>query len=119
MGFNDKWRKWIHEFLRKRIVTILVNGSPTKEIKMGRGLRQRDPLFPLLFLMVAEGINLMMETSVHRILFDGYEFGNSDVEVSHIQYANGTIMIGKRIWKNVWTIKSTLKMFELVLGLRN
>jgi hypothetical protein len=39
MGFHEKWRRWISESLKTASVSILINGSATKEFEMGRGLR--------------------------------------------------------------------------------
>lgn len=46
LGFGEIWISWIRECLNSAKVAILVNGSPTNEIKMSRGLRQGDPLSP-------------------------------------------------------------------------
>ena len=56
MGFCLKWRKWINACLQSAIVSILINGSPTKEFAPTRGLRQGDPLAPMLFNIVAQGL---------------------------------------------------------------
>jgi len=37
-----------------------------------RGLHQGNPLYPLLFLLVAEGIKVMMNAMVDNRLFSGY-----------------------------------------------
>lgn len=59
MGFGETWRKWIRECLSTARILVLVNGSPTKEFDVGRGLRQRDPLSPFHFLIVTEGLNAL------------------------------------------------------------
>lgn len=40
MGFGDTWCSWITSCLRSATVSVLINGNPTKEFKMERGLRQ-------------------------------------------------------------------------------
>nr|GEX57791.1 putative RNA-directed DNA polymerase, eukaryota, reverse transcriptase zinc-binding domain protein [Tanacetum cinerariifolium] len=42
MGFSAKWCKWILIFLSSASISILINGSPSKEFSMERGLRKRD-----------------------------------------------------------------------------
>ena len=69
MAFPLLWRKWIKECVSTATASILVNGSPTEEFPMQRGLHQRDPLSPFLFLPAAEGLNVMMSSVVRNNLF--------------------------------------------------
>lgn len=39
LGFNEKKISWIRVYLESSFVSILVNGSPTSEFKISKGLR--------------------------------------------------------------------------------
>ncbi|MCI48432.1 RNA-directed DNA polymerase (Reverse transcriptase), partial [Trifolium medium] len=66
MSFPTLWRKWIKECVC------------TEEFPLQRGLRQGDPLSPFLFLLAAEGLNVLMKATVERNLFTGYSIGVQD-----------------------------------------
>lgn len=46
MGFSEKWRKWMAACVFLGSISVLVNGSPTTEFNMEKGLRKGDPLAP-------------------------------------------------------------------------
>jgi hypothetical protein len=98
-------------------MSILVNGSPTEDFKVGRGLRQGDPLSPFLFLIVAEGLAGLVRRATEIGRFKGYQV-NSSLQFQILQFADDTILMGEGIWSNLWSIKVILRSFELVSGMR-
>ncbi|MCH85424.1 cysteine-rich receptor-like protein kinase, partial [Trifolium medium] len=119
MGFPTLWRKWIRECVCTATTSVLVNESPTDEFPLERGLRQGDPLSPFLFLLAAEGFHVLMEAMVERKLFTGYSVGESNpVEVSHLQFADDTLLMGTKSWANVRALRAVLVLFETMSGLK-
>jgi hypothetical protein len=49
MGFGNRWRGWIMQCISTAKMSVLVNGSPTEEFCLAKGLRQGDPLSSFLF----------------------------------------------------------------------
>jgi len=82
MGFNFTWRKWINACLQSATISILINGSPTKEFVPTRGLRQGDPLAPLLFNIVAEGLTGMMRVAIAKNLYRSFQVGKQNEQVN-------------------------------------
>jgi hypothetical protein len=91
-GFSDKWRAWIRACVYAGSMSVLVNGSPTAEINIQRGLKQGDLLAPFLFLLVAEGLCGLMKKAVETNRFRGFKVGSNGVIVSHLQYADDTLV---------------------------
>lgn len=119
MNFPKLWRKWIFECVGTAKASVLVNGSPTDEFPLERGLRQGDPLSPFLFLIAAEGLNVLMNSFVRAQMFTGYSIGaNNEVRMTHLQFAEDTLIIGEKSWLNVRTMRSVLLLFEELSGLK-
>jgi len=101
MDFPTLWRKWI------------------KEVSIERGLRQGDPLSPFLFLLAAEGLNVLMKALVEAKMFTGYRVGGATpVVVSHLQFVDDTLLIRNKSWANVRAMRAGLVLFEAMSGLK-
>ncbi|XP_068475153.1 secreted RxLR effector protein 78-like [Phaseolus vulgaris] len=82
LGFCDRWIRWIKGCLESASVSVLVNGSPTREFLPRKGLRQGDPLAPFLFLIVAEGLAGVTREVEEKKLIDSLEVGKDKVKVN-------------------------------------
>ncbi|KAK2393020.1 hypothetical protein QL285_055002 [Trifolium repens] len=117
-GFDGKWRSWIKACVFAGSLSVLVNGSPTEQIDICKGLKQGDPLAPFLFVLVAEGFGALMKKAVDIGFFKGIQFSDSGINISHLQYADDTPLVGEACVENLWTMKAILKWFELISGLK-
>jgi hypothetical protein len=48
LGLPVNWIRWVTKILSSASTTVLLNGVPGKFFKCKRGVRQDDPLSPLL-----------------------------------------------------------------------
>lgn len=118
LGFNETRVIWIKGCLASSSVSILINGRPTKEFMLQKGLRQGDPLAPFLFNIVGKGLSGLMRETTSKNLFSGFKVGKNNVEVNLLQYVDDTIYIGEMSLNNVVVIKSILWCFKLASRLK-
>ncbi|GJX14640.1 RNA-directed DNA polymerase, eukaryota [Tanacetum coccineum] len=115
-GFGPKWRSWIRGSLSSGKASILVNGSPTTEFHLYRGLKQGDPLAPFLFLLIMESLHLSFSRAVEAGIFKGYKIDPSTT-LSHLFYADDAVFIGEWSHSNLKGIMNILRCFSLLSGM--
>jgi len=62
---------------------------------------------------------VLMTTVERAHLFNGYGIGaNAEVRLTHLQFADDTLIIGEKSWLNVRTMRSVLLLFGELSGLK-
>ncbi|GJR57768.1 putative RNA-directed DNA polymerase, eukaryota, reverse transcriptase zinc-binding domain protein [Tanacetum coccineum] len=98
--------------------SVLINGSPTREFKLKKGLRQDDPLSPLLFILAVEALNVALLEAKNNDSFRMIEVGKDKVCVSHLQFADDALIMGEWSKINVLNLSRLLTCFHLASGLK-
>lgn len=116
-GFSEKWISWISSLLSSSRISVLVNGSPMKEFSPQRGLRQGDPLAPYLFILISEVLHVLLELALEKKVFEGATFKDGRKAISHLQYADDTILFIKADLPSILGVKKVLLLFQAMSGL--
>lgn len=118
MGFPLQWRKWISACVSTASTSILINGSPSKPFKLQQSLRQGDPLSPFLFNLVIESLNQVMCKAISLNMWNGIVIGKAGLKISHLQYADDTIIFCNQDLDSLKNIRKVLILFQLASGLQ-
>ncbi|XP_076953244.1 uncharacterized protein LOC143627270 [Bidens hawaiensis] len=118
MGFLTRWRRWVNAIIVSARASVLVNGSRTREFQCTRGIRQGDPLSPLLFLIAMVGLSGILKEAVSKGFFHGIRVGHNGPTLSHFLYADDAVFLGEWNTTNAVNLKRILRVFHAVSGLK-
>lgn len=113
--FPDKWIKWIDELLIRASSRVVSNGGHSNFFKHKKGLRQGDPLSPMLFDIAVDVFQKMIEVLNNSLNSMLTRKLRSSVIVH--QYADDTVLISKADNTTVVSLKIILRLFTSVSGL--
>jgi hypothetical protein len=117
-GFDPAWVHRAMGLVSGGQTSISINGEIGDYFRNGRGVRQGDPLSPLLFDFVVDALSETLDKAkaaghirglVHHLIPGG---------VSHLQYADDTIIMIEPDDLGIANLKFLLLCFESMSGLR-
>ena len=91
-GFNEKWCGWIKQVVSGGTISVKMNESIGPYVKSFKGVRQGDPLSPILFNFVADYLTRMVLKTQDNGLFTGLVDKIIPRWVAILQYADDTII---------------------------
>jgi len=114
LGFQQKWRAWVLALLASSSTSVLLNGSEGKWFRHFRGLRQGDPLSPLLFIIAMEPLQRMFDIAVTEGSLSPMGGRNTSLRAS--MYADDAAVFLNPIKEEVQIAADILQMFGAASG---
>ncbi|XP_073354974.1 uncharacterized protein [Aegilops tauschii subsp. strangulata] len=116
LGFSAKWREWITLLLSTSSSAFLLNGIPGKTILHRCGLRQGDPLSPLLFILAIDPIHRLLKAAEDALDITPVPGGEIKFRVS--LYADDAIIFANPVKEEINQLMAMLESLGDATGLR-
>ena len=117
-GFSDVWCKWIEAFTKGGNVGIKVNGQIGSYFQTKKGLRQGDPLSPILFNIVVDMLAIIIARAKEDVQVKGVVPHLVEEGLSILQFPDDTIIFLDHDIDKAKNIKLLLCVFEQLSGLK-
>jgi hypothetical protein len=111
MGFDERFTNWIKIILESRSSSIILNGVPGTEFKCKRGVRQGDPLSPLLCANGAELLQVIINHAFMEGVLSLFIDQPASEDYPVVQYADDTIIILPSDRNQLLNIRSILDAY--------
>ena len=116
MKFTEGWISRIMHCISTVSYSILLNGQPGESFRLQRGLRQCDPLSPYLFVICVEGLSSLLYLAERRQLLSGLKVYKVAPTVTHLFFADDSIIFSKSTMEDCETILEILHLYECASG---
>lgn len=116
-GFPKRWIDWIGSILNTSSSSVIINGEQSERFRHRRGLRQGDPISPMLFLLAVDALQRMIRIANTSLLHPiSHRIHDS---IKALQYADDTVIIANagNEFSSIITLKLVLRLFSSISGL--
>jgi hypothetical protein len=117
-GFSPKCMSLIQSLLNKGSVGVRINDVNSDFFETSRGVRQGDPVSPILFNFVADVFTRMLIKAANNNLIFGMFRSFCPSGIISMQYADDTLLFLESKMENIQNLKWLLSCFEQLSGMR-
>ena len=117
-GFGRQWIQWVMKTVRHGHLAININGEQGPFFQTSRGVRQGDPLSPILFDLVTDALASLIDSAKSAGHITGLVPHLIDHGLSLLQYADDTIIMMENTDANILHMKFLLYCFESMSGMK-
>ncbi|VFQ77971.1 unnamed protein product [Cuscuta campestris] len=114
-GFSQAAINLLMTNLRNTLISMLINGEPQGFSAMSRGVKQGDPLSPLLFIIWFEAFSRLLNNSMDRNTIKRFNMGIVKMP-SHLIYADNLMVFTKGDILNLLKLNNILKVYKQASG---
>ena len=113
IGFHHKWVDLIMAGVSSVSYSVLVNGAPSGFIKPSRGICQRDPLSPYLFLLCTKGFSVLLRNVAHHRDLHVVICSQNGPSITYLLFADDSLLFCNGSLSECHIIKEILQAYEL------
>lgn len=95
---------------------VKFNGPLQRSFTPSCGLRQGDPLYPVLFLFEADGLSLLMKRAVEERQIQAISICRRAPRISHLLFVNDTLLLFKASGEQAKLIKEVIRCYESIIS---
>jgi hypothetical protein len=117
-SFSAKWISWIKSFITGGSVAVNINDNVGHFFQMKKGLRQGDPLSPILFNIVTDILAILINREKEEGQIAGIVPHLVDDGISILQHVDNTIIFMDHDMDKAQNMKLLLCAFEHVSVLK-
>lgn len=114
-SFPERWISWIESLWRTSSSSVCVNGQKSQPFSHKQGLRQGDPLSPMLFDVAVDVFQRMVQ-AINFILQRPLTNKITDAVIA-LQYADDTAVVARADIDTLIFFKLILRLFASISGL--